>query len=122
MKVELFLKKINQEMINTGKKRAAGCDIYASWTKSCCVLDFCKNDSDKVVLPADRGLLIRKEDAGGMMWNSRTGAVYKLDEEAYHAMLELEHGFSEKIVAKRLNLPVKKVGTLMKTLKKFKIY
>lgn len=122
MKVELYLKKINQEMLSAGKGRAAGCDIYASWTKSCCILDFCKKlDKDIAVLPANKGLMLRKEDVGGMMWDARTGAVYKLDEEAYHALLEMEHGYSKETVAKHLDVPVKKIETLTKMLKKFKI-
>ncbi|TAN60640.1 hypothetical protein EPN18_08150 [bacterium] len=121
MKVELFLKKINQEMINVGKARLAGCDFYVSWTKECCVLNFFRRDRDIAVRPADKGLMIRKEAEGGMMWDARTGAVYKLDEEAYHALLEMEHGLRDETVANRVGVPVKEVTKLMKTLKKFKI-
>ena len=123
MKVELFLKKINQEMINVGKERISGCDFYVSWTKECCILDFKipSKRKEEVAGPISRGLMIRKEDVGGMLWDAKTGAVYKLDEEAYHTILELEHGFREEVIAKRVGVNVKEVYNLMKILKKFKI-
>lgn len=119
MKVELFLDRINREMINVGTAAKAGCDFYASWTKSCCILDFRRLRRRP---EEENGLMIRKEDEGGMLWDARTGAVYKLDEEAYHTLLELEHGLREEVVADRVGVRVQEVKGLIDTLRKLKIY
>ncbi len=119
MKVELFLDKINQEMIRT-VGQAAGCDFYVSWTKSCCVLDFSlARPGDDAVLPADfKGLLLRKEPEGAMMWDPRTGAVYKLSESAYHALIDLDSGLSELETARRHRVSLKEVKGLTRSLEK----
>lgn len=119
MKVELFLDKINQEMIRTVGS-AAGCDLYASWTKSCCILDFSlSRPEDQVVLPANlKGLLLRKEPEGAMMWDPRTGAVYKLSESAYHALIDLDSGLSELETARRHNVSLKELKGLTRSLEK----
>ncbi len=115
MKVDLYLKKINQEMIKTGTVRVAGCDFYASWTKSCCILDFKKPSR------MDPGYLIRKEDVGGLIWSPKTGAVYKLDEEAYHTLLELDHGLNDATVASRVGVKEAQVKKLRETIGKLRI-
>ena len=104
-RIELFLKRINQEMIR-GPGTLAGCDFFVSWKKSCCVLDFSLvGTGDKRSRPAE-GFLIRKEPDGGMIWNPRTGTVSKLNEVAYHAILDIENGLSALQVANRNGLSV----------------
>lgn len=115
--VELYLKKINQEMIRH-RASAAGCDFYASWSKECCILDFAIIRPGDLVSRPMRGLILRKEPGGGMMWYPRTGAVYKLNEEAYHALMDLESGLSDLEIARRNNLEVKSVRTLVTRLRK----
>lgn len=118
MKLELFAKKINQEMIRTGAGARAGCDYYASWTKSCCILDFGKlRDRGDRVKP---GLMMRREDAGGLVWNPRTGAVYKADERAYHALLDIEAGLRDELVAQRNGVTAAQVKSLHAQLSRFK--
>lgn len=113
MEINLYLKKINQEMIKLRKdvkESVSGCDTYVSWEKSCCILDFGYQDpSDLVSTPLKKGLMMRKEDVGGLIWNARTGSVYQVDEEAYQTIQELENGFSELEIAKRMRLPLKTV-------------
>ena len=120
-KIELFLEKINQEMIRTTLPQSrAKCDIYGSWTKSCCILDFALQEpGEEVVLPIrDRGLLLRAEPGGGMMWDPRTGAVYKLSEAAYHALLDFDAGLSEREVARRNRVPLQAVKNLSRRLER----
>lgn len=115
-KIELYLAKINQEKIRSSGS-AAACDFYASWKKSCCILDFSTvNPLDLVSQPL-RGLLFRREPGGGMLWNPRSGAVYKLNEAAYHAVLDVEQGLSELEVARRNNLSSKTAQTLFRRLR-----
>lgn len=116
-KISLFLKKINQEMIRDFGS-AAGCDFYVSWTKSCCILDFSLVPPEDLVSRPTKGSLIRKEPEGGMMWNQRTGAVYKLNETAYHAAIDIESGLSDIEVARRNQLPLKSVQVLFTKLRK----
>ena len=119
MKIKLFLKNINQEMIDAGRKvsakklKKAGIDSWVvSWPKSCCVLDFSiVNPRDRIINPL-RGFVLRAEKDGGMMWDPRAGSVYKLDEEAYHTLLELDRGYSMREVANRMNIPLKSVKSL----------
>ena len=113
--VKLYLDKINQEMLGGATSRAK-CDIYVSWTKSCCVLDFFRVRPDDFVSTPTRGFLMREEKKGGMMWNTRTGAVYTLNEPAYHALMDLEDGLSEVEVAKRNSLTPRQVKSLVKKL------
>lgn len=111
MKIELYLEKINQEMIQVGPGSRADCTTYVSWTKSCCILDF-KLATQKSGF-TDPGYLMRKEEFGGLLWSPRTGAVYQLDEEAYHTLLELEHGLNEELVARRMRVPTGQVHTFV---------
>lgn len=121
MKVDLFLDKINQEMISRVGSQLA-CDFYASWTKSCCILDFARvRPGEEVVQPpATRGLLLRKEPEGGMLWDPASGAVYKVSEDAYHALIDLDHGLSELEVARRNHVGVKDVQALTRRLARIK--
>jgi hypothetical protein len=116
LKVELYLEKINQEKIRFSPD-VAGCDFYASWTKSCCVLDFSRVKPGDLVSNPTRGLMMRKEAEGGFMWNPRTGAVYKLNEDAYHAILDIENGLSELEVARRNDLDLPAVQTMFERLR-----
>jgi hypothetical protein len=115
MEIKLYLKKINQEMIKAKKDTdiaVSGCDVYVSWTKSCCILDFSyQNPKDLVITPSNLGLMMRKEEVGGLVWNAKTGSVYQVDEEAYLTILGLEDGFSEREIAKKMRLPLKTVQT-----------
>lgn len=115
-KIELFLDKINQEEIRDVRP-AADCDFYASWKKTCCILDFSMPQPGEEVVNPVRGLLLRKEPEGGMMWNPKTGAVYRLNEAAYHAILDVEHGLSELEVARRNGLPVRSVQSMVRKLR-----
>jgi len=117
MKVELFLKNINQEMIDAGKKKKGvkGDGWVVSWPKECCILDF------GLVKPVDLvstpGFMLRSEKEGGMFWDPQSGSVYKVDEEGYHAMLELDKGFSEAEVARRMKVSTKKIAALTRKLR-----
>ena len=116
-KVELFMRKINQEHIrNVGQ--AAGCDFYASWKKSCCILDFSLVKPGDLVSNPIRGMFIRKEPGGGMIWNPRSGAVYKVNEDAYHVILDVENGLSETEIAKRNGMTLRAAQYFMKQLRK----
>lgn len=112
MKVALYLEKINQEMIgnpvNKSKSIAEGCCIYVEWSKSCCVLDFSlKNpNDDATVLPE---FILRSEEDGGMLWNPRSGAVYKLDKEGYNVLNHLENGLSEESIAKLESVDIESI-------------
>jgi hypothetical protein len=119
MQVEKFLDRIDQEMIDIGPELRMGCDFYASWTKSCCILDFRRLDSKP---EADQDVLLRKEEGGGLLWNTRTGAVYKLDNEAYDTLLELENGVRPAVVAKRVGVSQEKITELTKSLQKLGLY
>jgi hypothetical protein len=65
------------------------------------------------VINPQKGYFMRMEKDGGMIWDARMGAVYKLDEEAYHIILEAEHGFSYIEIARRMSLPLEKVKEFM---------
>lgn len=114
--ITLYLEKINQEMIRTGST-TLDCDLYGSWTKSCCILDFSITKPEDLVVNPLRGLMIRGEEGGALMWNPRTSAVYKLNEAAYHAILDLESGFNEYELARRNDLELDDVRAMMKELR-----
>ncbi len=123
MKVELFLKNINQEMIDAGRnvRRRGEASWVVSWPDSCCVLDFSLvHRLERIGYPVTHGFMLRAEKEGGMFWDARTGAVYRADEEAYHAMLELDRGYSELHVARRMNVSMRKVASLTRQLKRIK--
>lgn len=118
MKVELYLRNINQEMIDAGRKARGRADRawVVSWPKSCCVLDVSLAPPDDSL----RGLILRSEPGGGMFWDPPSGSVYKVDEEAYHAMLELDRGFSEPEVARRMNVSLRKMKALTNKLRRIR--
>jgi hypothetical protein len=118
MKIQLYLDRINQEMIEIGPGRRVRC-IYVSWTKECCILHFGRVRSEP---GEENGLMLRKEETGGLLWDARSGAVYSLDEEAYNALLELENGYRPSIVAKRIGVTTKKMNTLIAQLKELGLY
>ncbi len=121
MKIDLYLKSINQEMIDAGRKARGRGDLswVVSWPKSCCVLDFSLVPPEELVgQPVTRGLMLRSEPDGGMFWNPRTGSVYKVDEEAYHAILEIDRGFGELEVARRMGVSIRKVKNLTDKLRR----
>lgn len=124
MEIKLYLRKINQEMIDSGRRKGpisretGKCDIYGSWTKQCCILDFKEpSPGEEVELPR-RGWFMRKEEVGGLIWDPRTSAVYQLDEEAFQTLLELDHGLNELQIARRMQLPVRKVKGFVGELRK----
>ena len=131
--MDLYLEHINQEMIDASrmsktedvsKAPALGKEKVArplgkmgrmvDWTIRCCILNFKMPErlGEEVINP-QKGYFMRMEKDGGMIWDARMGAVYKLDEEAYHAILEAEHGFSDIEIAKRMSLPLEKVKEFM---------
>lgn len=117
-RIDLYLSKINQEKIRVGPpppQQEPEC-WHIEWKKSCCILDFSLDKS------AERsrafGFLMRAEPRGGLMWNPRTGSVYKLNEEAYHALLDLEAGFNEWEIAKRNGLSLRSVQEMLRKLKR----
>jgi hypothetical protein len=118
-KIHLYLSKINQEKIRvgTGLPSTEPKCCYISWKKSCCIFDFFsleKSAAGKRAL----GFMMRAEPGGGLMWNPRTGSVYKLNEEAYHAMIDLESGLNEWEIAKRNDLSIRSVQEMIKKLKR----
>ena len=124
MKIELFLEKIDQEMIET---RAGGAPIhectYASWKKSCCVIN-CVRAADRdthvpIVKKRDAPVIfMRRETDGGLIWDSRSGSVYKVDEEAYQALNDLDNGVPPSKVAKSMGVPLDKFNKLLKKIRK----
>lgn len=126
MKIKLYLKNINQEMIDAGRKiigNRIGSDTswVVSWPKSCCVLDFAIPIPGEEIINPLRGYVMRAEKEGGMMWDPKSGSVYKLDEEAYHALLELDQGFSSVEVAKRIGVSPESINSLTKTISRLKV-
>ena len=118
MKVELYLRNINQEMIDTPHaKGSAGWNV--SWPKSCCIIDVRAfgSEASKAARPS---FALRHEKEGGMFWDPITTSVYKVDEEAYLAMLALDHGMREDEVARSLKVPLDSVESLVKTLRELK--
>lgn len=120
MKIKLYLKKINQEMIDSGRitKPREKESWVVSWPKSCCILDFgMVRPGSLVETPVTNGLMLREEKEGGMFWDPKTGAVYKVDEEAYHTMLEIDRGYSAREIAKRMKISEKKVSVFIAKLR-----
>lgn len=117
-RIDLYLSKINQEKIRVGPRPPttdAFC-FHIVWKKECCVLDFSLEKS--AARSREFGFLMRAEPEGGFMWNPRTGSVYKLNEEAYHALLDLEAGLNEWEIAKRNGLSLRSVQEMLKKLKR----
>lgn len=124
MKIELYLKNINQEMIGRRLKRP-GRGWQVSWPKSCCVwpspgLALVPGFPARVPTSTQpsNGFFLRHERDGGMFWDPATTAVYKVDDEAYMAMLAFEHGCSDTQIASTLKVPLASVRSFVKQLKK----
>ncbi len=108
MKVELFLKNINQDTIDTRKLDRAG-DwrvVVPIWR-----VKFMPPDLEK-----GQKYLIREEKEGGMLYDQKTSAIYKLDEEAYHILLAMQlaklHFDDLGTLAQMLNVEKEKIEQL----------
>ncbi len=122
MKMELFLQHINQEMIDVKSNKkviqdlidlkdlkdkipdgivgdGSGWSVWANWSVSCCVADFSKSIPQLEHFDPAPSIMIRKEREGGLIWNKRNQKVFKVDEEAYHVILELDAGVCPKKIA-----------------------
>jgi hypothetical protein len=119
MEVKLFLRNINQEHIGTKGLSAEGWDGNV-WQVDCCVIAPAgiSDPQGERVYPARKGLVLRKETDGGIFWDPNSGAVYRVDEEAYHAILELDRGVSEPEVARRLGVDLKSVRKLVRRMQR----
>ncbi len=116
MKCQLFLKEITQEMIDAGRITTRGGAQWSGnvWSKSCCISNLMKRaGKDLVVLPQHGDLLLRAEPDGGLVWSPTTNAVYKLDDEAYRVMRDLDSGYTEREVAKRNSVTLDAVKGLV---------
>ena len=115
MRFQLFLKEITQEMIDAGRIATGGGDWSGNvWSKSCCIINFMKRTGkDAVVLPEQGDLLLRSEPDGGLVWSPTTNAVYKLDNEAYRVMRDLDSGYTEREAAKRNSVTLRAVKGLL---------
>lgn len=116
MKFELFLNEITREMIDSGHIRIPAGDGWSGnvWSKECCIVNFMhQRPGTEVVLPLHGGLLMRAEPDGGLVWSPSTNAVYKVDDEAYRVMRDLDSGYSEREVAKRNNVTLGAVKELL---------
>ncbi len=139
MKMELFLEHINQEMIDVKSNKKAAKDLlhdmpkgeipsragavgmdtglWVSWTVSCCVLDFSLSlDHEELINPADF-TVIRRERDGGLIWNKRNQKVFKIDEDAYLAIMEMDAGVCIRKIATKHNVERKEVVKLAKQLR-----
>src|SRR5438270_13357778 len=81
----LFLNEITQEMIGVRRLQNAIDGWTVSWTKECCILNFSRHrpGDDDILPPITKGVLIREEPDGGLIWSPRTNAVFKVDADAY---------------------------------------
>lgn len=116
MKFELYLKEITQEMIDVGRVRKPSGDGWGGnvWSKECCIINFMhQRPGEDVILPMRKGLLMRAEPDGGLIWSPATNAVYKVDGEAYRVMRDLDSGYSEREAAKRNNVTLRAVKGLL---------
>lgn len=119
MKIELFLKEITREMIDSGRIRKTADDGWSGnvWSKECCIVNFMhQKPGEEVVLPLRQGLLMRAEPDGGLVWSPATNAVYKVDGEAYRVMRDLDSGYSEREAATRNKVPLAGVRAFQKRL------
>lgn len=122
MKVELFLRDINQDIIKKPKElRRVGVNPEEiQWTKECCIGNCCifKSNSYRPddVRPGDfnKGLILRKERFGGLLWDSTTGKVFKLDSEAYNLFKDIEKSESIDSILEKHKLNKTKLRTILK--------
>jgi len=115
MKFELFLNEITQEMIGVRRLQNAIDGWTVSWTKECCILNFSRHrpGDDDILPPITKGVLIREEPDGGLIWSPRTNAVYKVDAEAYRLLRDLDSGYTERDAAKRNKMTLRSVNGLV---------
>ncbi|MFX0195899.1 MAG: hypothetical protein ACFFCW_07240 [Candidatus Hodarchaeota archaeon] len=114
MKIELYLRNINQDMIDDRQMRM-GRDwrvVVPIWKVSFLGTPFEKKGQK---------YLLRAEKEGGMLFDPKTSAVYKLDEEAYHTLIEMGHFEDSRRIAERLNIDKEKVEQFKKELGELKI-
>lgn len=109
MKIQLYLKDINQDMLDAGL--AARLGSAAGW-EGCCIAIASIGSPGAAIRPAKRSFILRKEKEGGMFWDPQTRAVYKVDEQAYHVMCDLDQGFPEQEAARRNKVSLKAVKAL----------
>lgn len=115
MKIELYLTKINQDLILKGRPpKKPGVKWVVSWPKSCCVIGAAAAKSGRAKKMS--GYLLREEKEGGMIFDPRTAAIYKVDEEAYHTIIEMEYTSDLKQLAKRMGLSINTIKTFKKRL------
>jgi hypothetical protein len=114
LKIELYLRNINQDTIDNPPKGKPG-----DWRV---VVPIWKVNF-AIPLAGKRELryLIREEKEGGMLFDQKTSAVYKLDEEAYHTLIEMEHFKDPEKLAHKLNIEKEKVEELKNRLKELGI-
>lgn len=117
MEVKLFLRNINQDHIGGKAFSDVGWDGNV-WRVDCCVVApiGVQDPLEKIINPIRKGLVLRKETEGGIFWDPNSGAVYSVDEEAYHAILELDRGVSEREVARRLGVDLESIRKLEHTM------
>jgi len=120
MEIKLFLSNINQDHIGSNVLSDGGWDGNV-WRVECCVVAPVGFHSiDEIIYPERKGLVLRKETEGGIFWDPNSGAVYSVDEEAYHAILELDRGVSEREVARRLGVDLKSISKLVHTMQRIR--
>lgn len=122
MEAELYLWDLNQDKIGLDKvinpedvERVFGPGNEAAWVLCCdafcCILDF-SNRIDRLeeVSFADMRRKarfrwqMRQEKYGGLLWNPHTGHVFKLDQEAFEILRELEEGVGLETVEEKFNV------------------
>ena len=112
MEIKLILKHITQERFP-----ATVADDWSGnvWSVPCCVINLGSlTRKDEVVLPAAyQGFILRAESEGGIFWDPLTNGVYRADQEAYNAMIELDRGLSPGEVARRLGIKADSVNKLV---------
>ena len=113
MKMVLYLTKIDQAVIDAGRGEGAQMGSMEPWPRACRILDLAMLMSGETDAERPRpGFIMRKEGKGGMLWDPRSGSVYLVDDEAYHAMLDLDRGHTTEEVAGRLKVPITAVERL----------
>ena len=118
MKIELYFTKITQDIIRKGRitKMPPSRRWVVSWPKSCCIIGAIP--SKPGAAKKKTGYLLRHEKQGAMVYDPRTAAVYKVDEEAYHTLIEMERTTDLKEVANRMGTSIRAIKTFQKRLAK----
>ncbi|MFX0211761.1 MAG: hypothetical protein ACFFDT_37640 [Candidatus Hodarchaeota archaeon] len=113
MKIELFLRNINQDKIDDRRILMKDWRVVIPIWK----VSFLETPFEK----KGQKYLLREEKEGAMLFDPKTSAVYKLDEEAYHILIEMGHYEDSGKIAERLNIDKEKVEQLKKELGELKI-